>query len=78
MANIKSQQKRIKTNEASRLQNKSVKSAIKSAIKKADSDKTPESINQATKLIDSAVTKGVFHKNKAARLKSRVQSQKTV
>lgn len=77
MANTKQTQKRVKTNETTRLRNKSVKSAIKTAIKKAQAKTTSENINQATKLIDSAVTKGVFHKNKAARLKSRVQSLQT-
>lgn len=76
MANTKQTIKRIKTNEKARLRNKSVKTSIKTAIKKAQENPTTENINKATKLIDSAVTKGVFHKNKAARLKSRVQSLK--
>lgn len=74
MANIKSQKKSIRQDVKRTERNKSVKSAVKTAIKKANTEKTAEAVNNATKLINSAVTKGVFHKNKAARLTSRVQS----
>ncbi|AOG60503.1 30S ribosomal protein S20 [Spiroplasma helicoides] len=78
MANIKSQEKRILTNEKSRLANKSFRSKVKTAIKKAalaKSEGTPEKeqlINSAVSLIDKSVTKGVWKQNKAAREKSRL------
>ncbi|AHI53883.1 30S ribosomal protein S20 [Spiroplasma sabaudiense Ar-1343] len=80
MANIKSQEKRILTNEKSRLANKSFKSSVKTAIKKAliakktdSSDKT-KLINEAVSLVDKGVSKGIFKANKAAREKSRLMS----
>lgn len=78
MANIKSQKKRILTNEKSRLSNKMFKSKVKTAIKKANIAKTNSSedkdvlINSAVSLIDKSVTKGVWKANKAAREKSRL------
>ncbi|WP_338973051.1 30S ribosomal protein S20 [Spiroplasma endosymbiont of Panorpa germanica] len=80
MANIKSQEKRILTNEKSRLANKSFKSSVKTSIKKAliakkansaDKDKL---VNEAVSLVDKGVTKGIFKANKAAREKSRLMS----
>ena len=56
MANIKSQIKRIKTNEKARLRNKSVKPELKAASRK----------------LDKAVSKGVIHKNQAAYRKSKL------
>ncbi|WP_338969274.1 30S ribosomal protein S20 [Spiroplasma endosymbiont of Labia minor] len=80
MANIKSKEKRIITNEKSRLANKSFKSSVKTAIKKAliaktnnDADKDTL-INNAVSMVDKAVTKGVWKSNKAAREKSRLMS----
>jgi len=78
MANIKSQKKRILTNEKSRLSNKMFKSKVKTAIKKANLAKTNSSedkdalINSAVSLIDKSVIKGVWKANKAAREKSRL------
>ncbi len=74
MANIKSNEKSRRQDDKRELSNKSAKSAIKTAMKKANAEKTPETINHAVKLIDSAVTSGVFHANKAARLKSKMHS----
>ncbi|WP_339022313.1 30S ribosomal protein S20 [Spiroplasma endosymbiont of Crioceris asparagi] len=78
MANIKSQEKRILTNEKSRLSNRAFKSQVKTAIKKAMIAKeakvkeSAELINLAVSLIDKSVTKGVYKANKAAREKSRL------
>ncbi|AUB31665.1 30S ribosomal protein S20 [Spiroplasma floricola] len=78
MANIKSQEKRILTNEKSRLANKAFRSSVKTAIKKALAAKAEESkekdalINEAVSLLDKSVTKGIFKANKAAREKSRL------
>jgi small subunit ribosomal protein S20 len=77
VANIKSQIKRIKTNEKARQRNKAVKSSLKTAIRKAreaveagDQAKATELSAQAGRLLDKAVSKGVIHKNQAANKKS--------
>jgi len=77
VANIKSQIKRIKTNEAARLRNKSVKSSLKTAIRSfreaADSgDKATATaaLTAASRQLDKAVSKGVIHANQAANKKS--------
>ena len=76
MANIKSQIKRIKTNEKARQRNASAKSAIRTSIKKVrlaveakDLAKAEELLNAAFRLIDKSVSDGVQHKNTAARQK---------
>ncbi|TWP47358.1 30S ribosomal protein S20 [Lentzea tibetensis] len=77
MANIKSQLKRIKTNEKARLRNKSVKSSLKTAIRKfreaaeaGDKAKALELLQVASRQLDKAATKGVIHANQAANKKS--------
>ncbi|CAN5519559.1 30S ribosomal protein S20 [soil metagenome] len=77
MANIKSQIKRIKTNEAARLRNKSVKSALKTAIRgfrtaadAGDKEKASTALLHASRQLDKAVSKGVIHANQAANKKS--------
>ena len=77
MANIKSQKKRILTNEKARLRNRAVKSEIKTAIKKVhtaieagDRDAAVAAALEASRLLDRAVSKGVLHKNQAANKKS--------
>ncbi|RSS79021.1 30S ribosomal protein S20 [Streptomyces sp. WAC06614] len=77
MANIKSQIKRNKTNEKARLRNKSVKSELKTYIRKAvesiaagDAEKATAAVRLASKKLDKAVSKGVIHKNAAANKKS--------
>ena len=79
MANIKSAKKRVLIAEANRQRNVAVKSEIKTAIKKAlslaesgDKDALNASISSVYKLCDKAVSKGVLHKNTAARKKSRL------
>ena len=72
MANIKSQKKSIRQDEKRTARNKSYKSAMKTAMKKAKVSGDAKDINAAVKLIDGAVTKRVIHKNKAATLKSKV------
>jgi small subunit ribosomal protein S20 len=80
LANIKSQKKRVKTNEISRLTNKSLKSEVRTAIKKAkiatanNEANKDELIVHAVSLIDKSVTKGIFKINKAAREKSKLMS----
>ncbi|ALC06507.1 hypothetical protein CDES_10660 [Corynebacterium deserti GIMN1.010] len=77
MANIKSQMKRIKTNEKARLRNQSVRSAVRTEIRKfnaaieaGDKDVAQSQLRVASRALDKAVTKGVFHRNNAANKKS--------
>ncbi|MBX7468733.1 30S ribosomal protein S20 [Streptomyces sp. MAG02] len=77
MANIKSQIKRNKTNEKARLRNKSVKSSLRTFIRKAneavvagDVEKATAASRAASRQLDKAVSKGVIHKNAAANKKS--------
>ncbi len=77
MANIKSQIKRIKTNEKARLRNKSVKSSLKTAIRKfreaadaGDAAKAATLAREAGRALDKAASKGVIHANQAANRKS--------
>ena len=81
MANIKSQIKRNKQNEARRLRNKAVRSELKTRVKAAvtaagtGGDDTAEKARLAVKRLDMAASKGVIHKNAAARKKSRLAKQ---
>ncbi|WP_020666262.1 30S ribosomal protein S20 [Amycolatopsis nigrescens] len=77
MANIKSQMKRNKTNEKARQRNQSIKSSVKTAIRKfreaadaGDKDKALELQREAAKKLDKAASKGVLHPNQAANKKS--------
>ncbi|MTE19006.1 30S ribosomal protein S20 [Streptomyces sp. TRM43335] len=77
MANIKSQIKRIKTNEKARQRNKAVKSELKTAIRRTreavaagDVEKAVEAARVANRKLDKAASKGVIHKNQAANKKS--------
>ncbi|MDR3662397.1 MAG: 30S ribosomal protein S20 [Mycobacterium sp.] len=77
MANIKSQEKRIRTNERARLRNQSVKSALRTAIRgfreaveAGEKEKAGELLVSTSRKLDKAATKGVIHKNQAANKKS--------
>ena len=77
MANIKSQIKRIGTNEKARLRNRAVKSELKtytrkvrSAVTAGDAEAAGEALKLASRKLDKAVSKGVIHKNQAATRKS--------
>ena len=79
MANIKSAQKRILVAERNHERNIAFKSSIKTAVKKVleslkggEVEAAKENLRQAYKLYDKAVSKGVLHKNTAARKKSRL------
>ena len=79
MANIKSAKKRIKVISKKTLRNKMIKSATKTAVKKAQlaiaaGDKAVAEVacKEAIAAIDRAYTKGIFHKNAAARRKSTI------
>ncbi len=77
MANIKSQLKRIKTNEKDRQRNKAVKSSLKTSIRRfraaADAGESAaalEALQVASRQLDKAAGKGVIHANQAANKKS--------
>jgi small subunit ribosomal protein S20 len=77
VANIKSQIKRIGTNEAARLRNKSVKSSLKTAVRRfreaaeaGDREAALTALTAASRQLDKAASKGVIHPNQAANKKS--------
>jgi small subunit ribosomal protein S20 len=77
VANIKSQIKRVKTNNKAQARNKSVSSSIKTAVRKfrdavakGDAATTTAELRAASKALDVAVSKGVLHRNTAANKKS--------
>ena len=77
MANIKSQKKRVLTNEKAHQRNKAVKSALRTAEKKVrlaveagDGDAAKAAALEASTMLDKAASKGVIHKNQAANRKS--------
>mgnify|MGYP001465173894 FL=1 len=79
MPNIKSAIKRAKQSEKRRMKNASQKSALRTAVKTAeaaiaqtDVEKAKAALLNATRKLDKAVTKGLIHKNAAARKKSRL------
>ncbi len=75
MANIKSAKKRVLVNQAKALKNKMVKSALKTAIKKAyaaDEANKAAAVAEAIKKVDQACAKGILHANCAARKKSQL------
>ena len=82
MANIKSQIKRNRQNDAAHERNKAVRSALKTAVRRfreavasgnADEAKTHAVV--AAKQLDKAASKGVIHKNQAANRKSAIAKQ---
>ena len=82
MANIKSAKKRIKVTQTKTLNNRMVKSALKTTIKKFEVAVEAKNNEEATTLytsvvksLDMATTKGVVHKNMAARKKSRLATK---
>jgi len=77
VANIKSQLKRIKTNEKARQRNKAVKSSLKTSIRRfrtaadaGERDTALEALQVASRQLDKATSKGVIHANQAANKKS--------
>lgn len=81
MPNIKSAKKRVKVIAAKTDRNKSVRSDLRTAIKKAElalangEANKAETVKVAVKKIDKAVTKGILHKNNAARKKSQLATK---
>lgn len=82
MANIKSQKKRILTNEKARVRNLSVRSGVKTAIRAVntavaagDKDAAAAALVNAGRKLDKAVSKGVLHANNAANRKSAISKK---
>ena len=73
MPNIKSAKKRTRVIDRKTLRNKMIKSNLRTAIKKANAEgAAAEDITYAIKRVDQAASKGIMHKNKAARKKSQL------
>jgi small subunit ribosomal protein S20 len=82
VANIKSQIKRNRQNEKRRMRNKSVKSSLKTAIRKfheatatGDAENATALMRDAARKLDKAVSKGVIHRNQAANRKSAISKR---
>jgi small subunit ribosomal protein S20 len=82
MANIKSAIKRIRTSEKRRVRNAAARSTLRSAVKSArtaleggQADQARETLHRTIQALDKAATKGVIHRNAAARRKSRLTRQ---
>lgn len=81
MANIKSAQKRIRVTEKKTERNTSIKSALKTSIKKFSTsvaegtENSKELLDATMKSLDKAASKGIIHKNTAARKKSRLSAK---
>ncbi|TYC99383.1 30S ribosomal protein S20 [Arthrobacter echini] len=82
MANIKSQKKRILTNEKARQRNSSINSELKTAIRSvntaiagSDKDAATTALQNASRKLDKAVSKGVLHRNNAANRKSAISKK---
>ena len=82
MANIKSQKKRVLTNAKATARNKSVRTALKTAIKKVetavaggDKKAAEDQLKDAIRALDKAASAGVIHKNQAANRKSGIAKQ---
>ena len=79
MANIKSQIKRNKQNQKRRMRNRVYRGTARTYVRKAeaalkvgDAQASQEETLKAIKALDKAASKGVIHKNNAARRKSRL------
>lgn len=82
MANIRSALKRIRQSEKRRMRNAAVRSSVRSAVKGARAALSATAVEEARtavartiQVLDKAVTKGVLHRNAAARKKSRLSRQ---
>ena len=82
MPNTKSAKKRLKQNKARRADNRSIKSAVKTQIKKVTSavdkgelETAEKELAAAARALDKAGSRGVLHKNTVARRKSRLQAR---
>ncbi len=78
MANIRSAQKRVRSDKKKTLRNRMVKTGVKTAVKKYsialenDLNQAPAVLSAASSALDKAVSKGILHKNTASRKKARM------
>ncbi|MBI2252537.1 MAG: 30S ribosomal protein S20 [Armatimonadetes bacterium] len=78
---VKKKVKKIEDHKGKRLKNSKVKSSIKTVFKKAEevvqskSQEAKNKVLEALKIVDKAASKGIIHKNKAARKKSRLMKK---
>jgi small subunit ribosomal protein S20 len=80
LANTKSAEKRIRSNERKRLRNLSYRSRVKTMIRKAEQlifsgQSSEDAVREAISTLDKAAVKGIIHKNNAARRKSRLMKK---
>lgn len=80
MANTKSAQKRIRSNERRRVRNQMYRSRTKTMIRKAEQtilagSPDEQTVQEALRTLDKAAVKGIIHKNNAARRKSRLMKK---
>ena len=80
MANTKSAEKRIRSNERKRVRNQSYRSRVKTMIRKAEQlifngQPGEDAVREAISTLDKAAVKGIIHKNNAARRKSRLMKK---
>lgn len=80
MANTKSSEKRIRSNERKRVRNQKYRSRVKTMVRKAEEqivsgESSEEAIRLAMSTLDKAAGKGIIHKNNAARRKSRLAAK---
>lgn len=84
MPNIKSAIKRVKVAEKKRIRNRAAKSTVRTYVKSAEKsivasspspENTLQAVARALKELDSAASKGILHKNNAARRKSRLMKK---
>jgi small subunit ribosomal protein S20 len=80
LANTKSAEKRIRSNERKRVRNLSYRSRVKTMIRKAEQlifggQPSEDAVREAISTLDKAAVKGIIHKNNAARRKSRLMKK---
>ena len=80
MANTKSAEKRIRSNERKRMRNQMYRSRVKTLIRKAEQlifsgEASEDAVKEAVRTLDKAAVKGIIHKNNAARRKSRLMKK---
>jgi small subunit ribosomal protein S20 len=85
LANNKQSKKRILINETKRLRNRPYRSAARTYVKKAevaikagDRDAATTAVGEALSMLDRVVSKGIIHRNNAARRKSRLMKKYNV
>lgn len=67
---IKSAKKKLRQDKKREQQNDAVRALVKKLLKRAKKDRSLQAIRKATQVVDKAANKGLFHKNKAARIKA--------